>query len=400
VNTRPLIPNESENLAVLNRAGIESVLLFITETGLRKSIMDATEPMRRLLKANGVHDFALQLQGPENKVLLGAKLLTNADIVDVPLSLYRPVTKHGDPRMWFYGFSAFADPDDVLAVFVVDGVLHAHNLTKSSIALLIKSKTSNPATRLVQQLFEAKSSVARELLQRLQELAKAGPIKAVCEGDTAIGRSIESALGIAINSRPEPDYKGIEIKSGRSQVLKSRENRATLFACVPDWNLSNLKSSREILERFGYERAGQFRLYCTVSTRSANPQGLQLELSEIDGWLREFSATHPVEQVCIWTLDRLHKKLVDKHSETFWIKASAGRARGRESFTLESVIHTSAPSVSQFDRLISDGTITMDHLIKRVRTDGASERGPLFKIDRKRLSELFLGEPEYYSLTV
>ena len=31
--------------------------------------------------------------------------------------------------------------------------------------------------------------------------------------DTAVGRTLETALGIPINSAKEPDYRGIELKS-------------------------------------------------------------------------------------------------------------------------------------------------------------------------------------------
>lgn len=205
-------------------------------------------------------------------------------------------------------------------------------------------------------------------------------------------------MGIKINSSRKPDFKGIEIKSGRSAIVASKENRANLFACVPDWNLSNLKSSREILEKFGYQRGNDFKLYCEVSTRKANSRGLQFEVKEAERWLREFYAREPVEQVCIWRLDRLHERLAEKHRETFWVKAKSIQQRGSEWFQLESVTHTTRPSLDQFDRLLTDGTVTMDHLIKRTPSGGAAEKGPLFKIETPRLGELFLGEPRKYSL--
>ena len=114
--------------------------------------------------------------------------------------------------------------------------------------------------------------------------------------------------------------------------------------------------------------------------------------------LREFYARKPIEDDCIWQLERLHSRLVEKHAETFWVKASS-TFRGRtEWFQLESVTHTARPDLNQFDRLLADGTVTMDHLIKRTAAGGASEKGPLFKVERKRLGELFLGEPRNYSL--
>jgi hypothetical protein len=238
------------------------------------------------------------------------------------------------------------------------------------------------------------------LLGRLENVPGeiAARIKAECEGDITVGRSIESALGIKINSSGKPDYKGIEIKSGRTSVGRGKGTRATLFGCVPDWDLSALKSSRAILEKFGYERGSDFKLYCSVTTQRANSQGLQFEVKEADKWLREFCAREPVEEVCIWRLDRLHEKLAEKHNETFWVKAKSIQSGGNEWFQLESVTHTTRPSLNQFDRLLTDGTVTMDHLSKRDSEGYVTEKGPLFKIDRPRIGELFLGEPRNYSL--
>ena len=55
----------------------------------------------------GIHDYEAQSQGPANKVVRPAFMLAGGDIMDVPVSLYRPVTKKGDPRLWFYEFKKF-----------------------------------------------------------------------------------------------------------------------------------------------------------------------------------------------------------------------------------------------------------------------------------------------------
>lgn len=398
MNTRPLNEQESRNLAALNKAGCDSVLLYLTETGLRKAILDATEPMRRLLCDAGIHNFLRQLQGPKNKVLKTAFVLTESEIRPVSVSLYRPVTKKGDPRLWFYEFKSFAEPDDACAVFVHNHAIHVLNLTQSKIAELLAAGIQNPVANFLRQIKPTSLAISEELVSLLRTIAQAGEIRAVCEGDTAVGRSIETALGIPINSSRNPDFKGIEIKSGRTPKIGSQANRATLFGCVPDWDLSTIKSSRSILERFGYERGDDFKLYCTVSTRRANSQGLQFEVKEADKWLREFCAREPVEEVCIWRLDRLHERLAEKHGETFWVKAKSIRRNAGEWFQLESITHTTRPSMDQFDRLLTAGNITMDHLIKRKASGRISEKGPLFKIEPARIGELFLGEPRKYSL--
>ncbi len=310
-------------------------------------------------------------------------------------SVYRPKTKGGDPRIWFYDFRGYANANDVCAVFAHDGIIHVLNLTASTIARDIGEGVVTSETVFFTELLRAAIAVAQELLGKLETIASQGLVEAVCSGDTAIGRSLEAALGVPINSSKAPDYLGIELKSGRAGIA-GRENRATLFACVPDWDLSRCKSSKQILDEFGYERGDQFKLYCTVSSRAPNSQGLIFDIETAERWLRERCVTPPAREVVIWRLDRLERALSAKHKETFWIKADSVWKGNREFFRLRSVTHTRDPNVPQLERMLLDGTVTMDHLIKRKGSGGAAEKGPLFKIVRSRIPELFLGEPQLY----
>jgi hypothetical protein len=398
LNTRPLSPQESANLACLNRAGKVSEPIFITETGLGKSILDATEPVRRFLRAQGIHDYSEQAQGPENKRLLAGILCADSGPTELEISLYRPNTKQGDPRIWFYGIKAHVAANDICAVFVHGGKLHLLNLSQSQLAAHTRDGIQSPLVRFFDTLVLSASAVSDELLGRLREIASRGPIRAVCSGSTAIGRSLETALDIRINSDRAPDYRGIEIKSGRSTLI-GRENRANLFACVPDWTLSRCRSSQAILEEFGYARGGEFKLYCSVSTQAPNSQGLVFELDAAERMLREICKREPVKDVAVWPLRKLESYLAEKHAETFWVKADSISVNGREHFELKSVVHTRDPNIPHLERMLGDGTVTMDHLIKRKPSGGVQEKGPLFKIERARIPELFLGAPRNYALS-
>ena len=397
MNTRPLSRKESANLACINDAGFASALLFITQIGLRKNILDAVDPVRHLLKSSAVHDYALQGQGESTKRKLPCTVHSNTGPIATIASLYRPVTKKGDPRIWFSKFGSQALPDDVCAVFVHRRQIHVLNLTTSDLADRISKGLNDGLTDFFLSRAALAGSAATELLEALRSLASAGPIRAVCSGPTAVGRSIETALGIRINSSRTPDFRGIEIKSGRSD-LASKATRATLFACVPDWNLSKFKSSKEILDAFGYSRGSQFKLYCSVSTQGPNSQGLVFDIDQANRWLRESCTIKIIDNFAIWNLSTLEASLAKKHKQTFWVHASSETSRKEEYFTLTSVTHTRDPNLPQFERLLSDGGVTMDHLINRTATGGAKEKGPLFKIARPRIQELFLGAPRKYHL--
>ena len=69
---RKLTANEEKRIATLTANNAEIALLEITETGLKKSIMDATHPLRRLLTQADVHNYEKQGQGQSNKVMIDA----------------------------------------------------------------------------------------------------------------------------------------------------------------------------------------------------------------------------------------------------------------------------------------------------------------------------------------
>ena len=90
-----------------------------------------------------------------------------------------------------------------------------------------------------------------------------------------------------------------------------------------------------------------------------------------------------------WALETLHARLLEKHNETFWIAADSLQIDGQEHFQYKKVEHTKKPISSQFDILLEQGIITLDHLIKRTAAGKVVEKGPLFKIKPNSVNLLF-----------
>lgn len=379
---RSLTKTEQGRLAFLTSKSIAVTLIQSTGNGLKKSIMDATAPVRLFLKNNGVHDYGIQSQGPENKVKVESYLVREWSMDKSVASLYRPHTKKGDPRIWFTGLKNYAKADDILAMMVFEEKLYVINLTQLPVVEFVEGILATPLKEVVEQLSYNVNAVAIELLNKLKSLAHQGFISSPVDADTAVGRVLESALGIQINCSKKPDYKGIELKAFRER----RTNRKNLFAQVADWDLSKLKSSEEILEHFGYKRGNEFKLYCTVSTIKKNSQGLIFRMDNNLAQLVENSID--IGDFAVWRLEKLHARLLEKHNETFWIAAETKRIDGVECFRYNKVEHTYKPIVSQFDVLLEQGMITMDHVIKRSQGK-VCEKGPLFKIHPQSLNLLF-----------
>jgi hypothetical protein len=388
---RQLTTLEINRIKLLTENSVELTLIEPTETGLVKSIMDATGSVRSFLKSSNIHDFENQKQGQESKVLVNAVLLGTDGTINSVASLYRPNTKKGDPRIWFKGLGSYAKANDILGIIEFEKVLYVLNISQLDLNTLLFKNVSNPIKDLVNEIRQISNEVADELLLLLNKIAAKGLVPAMLSADTAIGRTLETLLGIDINSSKKPDYKGIELKSYRDK----RGNRKNLFAQVPDWNLSKFKSSAEILNNFGYNRGEDFKLYCTVSSLVRNSQGLMLKMDSKVNQLLENSDKTNVGDFIVWGLETLHKRLFEKHNETFWIAADSKTIDGKEYFQYKKVEHTKKPIVSQFDILLEQGIITLDHLIKRKPTGSVVEKGPIFKIKPNSLDLLFPPSKSY-----
>ena len=374
---RNLTSVETSNLKALTEHSVSLTLIEPTATALKKGIMDATGPVRRYLRNVNAHDYGLQGQGAkENGVQIDSEIILSNESIETTTSLYRPKAKNngGDPRIWIYGLNSHTNANDIIGLIYQNKKIYSINLTQLPVQELINSKESNPLKEIVFEIDAKENEISDELLALLIRIAKNGPIPSMVDADTSVGRTLETALGIDINSSKQPDYKGIELKSFRS----TRSNRKSLFAQVPDWDLSQFKTSKEILEAFGYHRESDFKLYCTVSALKSNSQGLSLRLDHDINQLIESSDDVAISDFAVWRLEKLHERLLQKHKETFWVSAESLDIGGTEHFQYTLVEHTKKPIIAQFDLLIEQGIITLDHLIKRTPTGGAKEKGPIF----------------------
>ena len=390
---RKLTNQEISKVKELSNHSIPFTLVEPTKTALKKSIIDAIAPVRTFFTEQNIHNYDLQNKGPDYKVIIeDTFILTKNKKIKSKTSLYRPKTKKGDPRIWFKELPKYSNANDIFAITYLDSCIYLFNITQLDILEILKGESS-PIKKLAKSFLDNSNNIADELLEKLREIVKAGAIKAIRTGDTAVGHAIESALGIEQNSDKKPDYKGIELKSSRAK----NTTRKNLFAQVSDWGKSKLKSSEEILNNFGYHRGSDFKLYCTVSSKVVNSQGLSLKINLEEDLLIEYSNNPKIGEFAVWTLTNLKSRLLEKHNETFWINAESELIDEIEHFNLKKVLYTKKPDSYIFQLLLEQGEISIDHLIKKDKNGKVIEKGPLFKISKKGFTVLF-PEPIEYSL--
>jgi len=219
-----------------------------------------------------------------------------------------------------------------------------------------------------------------------------GFVETMRSGDTGVGFTLESLLGIAANSNRAPDYKGIELKSGRLRAHKT--GKITIFSKTPNWSISNLKSSTEILHKRGRynEKVKGKALRHTISALRENSYGLKLIVEENKDLLLQVfidEKDSSIENDVVWPFEILRKSLVEKHRETFWVTAESTGTKENEKFHYKKAKYTSGPRPNMMPLLLDTGVLTVDYTIKEKPNGSTKDQGYLFKIASKNLGLLF-----------
>ena len=383
VNMRPFNDFEQANIRFLVNHNVKFTQVEVTPTGLGKGILDSTAPMRAYFLENGIHNYEEQNQGPENKKIKNAVILTQHSQYLTKASFYRPNTKKGDPRMWIYGLGGYTAGNDIHVLFWFDETLYAINITQIDIERNYNSEIITPMQDVINAIYIAGNSVSDELLGKFRSV-RGQWFESEVLADTGIGRTIESFLGIKMNSGKTPDYKGIELKSHRDKRI-SKKN--VLFTQTPDWDISVLKSGRQIVDKYGYYTEDGVKTYqTTVRCSPPNNQSLFLNVNYEKEYLELLAELPKKEDVAAWRLVKLHERLRVKHHETFWIEVENVFNEGKEFFRHKQIEHTKNPCEGQFDVLLEQNLITVDFMLCRPSGNGDTYS---FKIKKNGMPLLF-----------
>ena len=381
-------------LPIFSSIGVRVTFLVPTKTAMQKSIIDATIPVQEYFIETGLHDYQNQNQGNNNKVQKETYFVHNESLKETTTSMYRPSTKSGDPRIWFYDLKSYAEPHNLLAIIVNENVIYVINCSDYSLMKSIESGT-NPILKKLGISIDGLSPEARELLNLLSGIGKSGWVPSMRKGDTGIGYTLETLLGIPANSSKSPDFKGIEIKSSRK-----RSSNLTLFSKTPDWNKSHLKSSLEIVTKRGKfsEKKNRIQLNHSIHANKQNSYGLQLEMCFEENLLKQYcNIADRREDDVLWEMSVLKDALKKKHRQTFWVSSQTRITNNVEEFLFFEGAYTIGPNIDAFPLLIEAGEVFVDYVIKILPSGSAKDQGYLFKMRKKNLDALF-GKPKIFSL--
>lgn len=153
-------------LSFFANIGLQVAFLVPTPTGYQKSIMDATIPLREMLRDTCIHNYEEQKQGPKFKELVKTYFFTPDRIIETEASLYRPVTKQGDPRIWFYNLKQYCVPCNLLAILANKGKLYVLNLSNEEI---VESMNSGFIREVIQQFIDDDNAIRKSYYRRFRK---------------------------------------------------------------------------------------------------------------------------------------------------------------------------------------------------------------------------------------
>lgn len=236
----------------------------------------------------------------------------------------------------------------------------------------------------VSDLFTQDEEAIAELIEKTLALKEKGFIKTLKAGDTGVGFTFESLLGIAANSSQEPDYKGIEIKCSRSKQPKEKRKatsgKQTLFTLIPNWG--DLENRRNLVAIYGIMDPVRKRkgLYCTIKIEP-NSYGFYLVVNRT---AEKISVMQHGKEVVSYEFNRLRNSLEQKHQETVFITAHAKKNENKEEeFLYDSLIHCKEVSFESFLKLVEENLLGVDFAI-HTKDGKTRDHGFLWRLENKK----------------
>lgn len=141
---RELSELEKQNEEFLVNKRISFTTVMMTHNILSHSIFDANKQIVKYLKEQGLHDYDLQKNGKDERVMIKTHILTFTEDVLSKSSLYKAGTR-GDKRMWFgAAVLPYTDDNDIFAIIAHEGELYIINESKFDFDLYYMTNVDNP----------------------------------------------------------------------------------------------------------------------------------------------------------------------------------------------------------------------------------------------------------------
>ncbi|ARU31745.1 hypothetical protein CAP31_08660 [Sulfuriferula sp. AH1] len=224
-----------------------------------------------------------------------------------------------------------------------------------------------------------------ELLTHFDRIQGQGYIDSLRIGDTGIGYTFESLLGIEENNDRRADFRGIEIKCKQVKETGGHGGKINLFQQAPMWE--EKLTALERLHLIGQQDGrGRYSCFSQVTTL-ANNLGLSLERSAIS---EQIDLLKESVRFGYWPFAMLEGRLREKHARAVFVKAKVSNVAGRQRFHYNELVYCERPSIQRFTDLVQAKRIVFEFMMSEKEGSGVRNHGYPWRLSGEEfLSELF-----------
>ena len=222
-----------------------------------------------------------------------------------------------------------------------------------------------------------------ELKSKLHEIKNMGWVDSLRKGDTGVGYTLETLLGIDENNDSAADIDGkFEIKGMR----KDSNSLKTHFSQRPIW----IVKPRDIIRKYGQqcsENPERINCYSTLQCGKETPQGLKLEVRNSNLFLKGANN----EDLAKYPLEVIHFRYEQKFTDMVMVLADRQKQRGKpERFLYNEAYHCNNLSLTKVIKLLKQGKMKVDlRMWLNKDTNRLRDRGTAFRMKREETKELY-----------
>ena len=237
------------------------------------------------------------------------------------------------------------------------------------------------------------------LKEKLSDINRMGYVVSLRKGNTGIGYTLETLLGVVENNLRSPDLGNIELKETLLGVaennlrysdlgnieLKSRRIKSTSLLTMFTFNDSIWKiEQEELIKQYGYYKDGRWALYTTAKNKPNN-RGFYVKVEQDTVRLYHIDGLCAIE----WQLDPLIEDLKKKLSNVLLVEAESRKSGGQEEFWYKDAYLLTGIIVEKFLEYIKNGTIAIDLRMHIAKNGVVRNHGTAFRIHRRYWDSCF-----------
>ena len=203
-----------------------------------------------------------------------------------------------------------------------------------------------------------------QLKETLSDINRRGYIVSLRKGNTGIGYTLETLLGVAENNLRSPDLENIELRETSLGVaednlrysdsgnieLKSRRIKSPSLLTMFTFNYSIWKIEQEaLIKQYGYYKDGRWALYTTVKNKP-NKRGFYVKIEQ------DYVRLYHIDGLCAieWELEGLIDDLKNKFSNVLLVEADNRKVGGKRRILVQRGIFTNGYNCGKILRIYSE----------------------------------------------